>query len=202
MAFTLPALDYAPGALAARGMSQETLDYHHGKHHRAYVDALNALVAKDPALQGKTAEDLVLLARDKPDLAAVFNNAGQHLNHSLFWKSLSPAGGAVPPGLERKLTEDFGSVAAFKEAFKTAATTQFGSGWAWLALGQDGRLKVTKTPDAAGPLATGEGKPLLVLDVWEHAYYIDYRNRRPDFVANFLDRLANYAFAEAMLPAG
>ncbi len=199
MAFELPKLNFAQDALASKGMSQETFEFHYGKHHQTYITALNGLVEKDPALQGKSLEELVALSANKPDMVPVFNNAGQHLNHSLFWDSLSPKGGAVPPTLEKKLNEDFGSVAAFKDAFKTAATTQFGSGWAWLVLAPDGKLKVTKTPNAGGPLATGEGKTLLVIDVWEHAYYIDFRNRRPDFTTNFLDNLANYEFAEAQL---
>jgi len=132
-------------------------------------------------------------------LQAVFNNAGQHWNHCAFWESLSPNGGAMPGVLEKKITEDFGSVVKYKEAFKAAAVGQFGSGWAWLVLTRDGKLKITKTSNAATPLATGEGRVLLVLDVWEHAYYVDFRNRRPDFIDNFLNRLANYEGAAARL---
>jgi superoxide dismutase, Fe-Mn family len=197
--FTLPSLPFAPGALAARGMCQETLEFHHGKHHQAYVTALNGLVEKNDALKGKTLEEVIKLAHGRDDLTPVFNNAGQHWNHSFFWNSLSPEGGGIPGDLERKLVSDFGSVEKFKEAFKAAAVGQFGSGWAWLVLGKDGRLKVSKTANAGLPLATGEGKALLVLDVWEHAYYIDFRNRRPDFTENFLAKLANYAFAAQQL---
>lgn len=131
----------------------------------------------------------------------MFNNAGQHWNHNLFWQNLSASGGRLPGALEKKITEDFGGVDQFKEAFKTAAVGQFGSGWAWLVLADDGKLKVTKTPNGSNPLATGEGKALLGLDVWEHSYYLDFRNRRPDYVTNFLDKLANYEFAEATLKA-
>jgi Fe-Mn family superoxide dismutase len=199
MTFSLPALPYAPAALAERGMSQETLELHHGKHHQAYVTALNGFVEKNADLAGKSLEEIVAFANGKPDLAPVFNNAGQHWNHIHFWQALSPNGGNLPGKLEAKIVEDFGSVDAFKESFKTAATTQFGSGWAWLVLGDDGKLKTTKTPNGSNPLAAGEGKVLLGLDVWEHSYYVDFRNRRPDYVSNFLDKLANYEFAEANL---
>lgn len=201
MAFELPSLPFSIGALADAGMSAETLEFHHGKHHQAYVTALNGFVDKDPALAGLSLEDIIRHVNGKPELAPVFNNAGQHWNHILFWNNLSPKGGRIPDSLEKKLTEDFGSVAAFKDAFKAAATGQFGSGWAWLVLDAGGKLKVTKTANGSNPIATNEGKALLGLDVWEHSYYIDFRNRRPDYVSNFLDRLANYEFAEAALNA-
>jgi Fe-Mn family superoxide dismutase len=190
MAFELPTLNYAKTALGAKGMCEETLDLHHGKHHQAYVTALNGFVAADASLAGKSLDEIV-----KATAAAggpVFNNAGQHWNHILFWENMSATGGGIPGALEKKLVEDFGSVQAFKDAFKTAATTQFGSGWAWLILGTDGKLKCTKTPNGSNPLATGEGKALLGCDVWEHSYYLDFRNRRPDYVQNWLDNLANY----------
>ncbi|MBM3093999.1 superoxide dismutase [Ensifer canadensis] len=199
MAFELPSLPFSTGALAEAGMSAETLEFHHGKHHQAYVTALNGFVEKDQTLAGLSLEDIVRHANGKAELAPVFNNAGQHWNHILFWNNLSPKGGRIPDSLEKKIVEDFGSVAAFKDAFKTAATSQFGSGWAWLVLDASGKLKVTKTANGSNPIATNEGKALLGLDVWEHSYYIDYRNRRPDYVSNFLDRLANYEFAEAEL---
>ena len=199
MAFELPALSYSHSALAERGMSQETLELHHDKHHQAYVTALNGFVEGKAALQGKSLEEIIAFSRDKADLAPVFNNAGQHWNHIHFWNALSPNGGGIPGGLEAKLVESFGSVDDFKTAFKTAANTQFGSGWAWLIQKADGSLGVTKTPNGVNPLATGEGTALLGLDVWEHSYYVDFRNRRPDYVTNFLDKLANYEFAEANL---
>jgi Fe-Mn family superoxide dismutase len=200
MAFQLPPLPYSTNALAARQMCQETLELHHGKHHQAYVTALNGFVEKNPALQGKSLEDIIKLSYNNPDLAPVFNNAGQHWNHILFWQAMSPTeGGKIPGRLEQKLISDFGSVAAFKEAFKAAGVGQFGSGWAWLVLAPDGKLKVTKTPNGSNPLATGEGKALLGCDVWEHSYYLDFRNRRPDYLQNWLDNIANYEFALAQL---
>ena len=199
MSFTLPPLPFAANALGERGMSQETLELHHGKQHQAYVPALNGLVEKNVALQGKSLEELIKLSYGKDDLAPVFNNAGQHWNHSVFWESLSPDGGGIPGVLEKKLEADFGGVAKFKELFKATALGQFGSGWAWLILAPDGKLKIVKTGNAGTPLATGEGKVLLVLDVWEHAYYVDFRNRRPDFTDNFLNKLANYEHAASKL---
>ena len=199
MAFELPALPYSVSALAARGMCQETLELHHGKHHQAYVTALNGFVEKDASLQGETLEAIVKRSNNNAQMAGVFNNAGQHWNHLLFWQNMSPNGGGIPGKLEAKLIADFGSVQAFKDAFKTAATTQFGSGWAWLVLTPSGKLACTKTPNGSNPLATGEGRALLGCDVWEHSYYLDFRNRRPDYVTNWLDKLANYEFAAAQL---
>jgi Fe-Mn family superoxide dismutase len=199
MAFQLPNLPYSHNALAARGMCQETMELHHDKHHQAYVTALNGFVEKDAKLQGKSLEELVKLSHGKADMAGVFNNAGQHWNHTLFWQAMSPNGGGIPGKLEQKIIADLGSVQAFKDAFKAAGGSQFGSGWAWLVVGSDGKLKVTKTPNGSNPLATGEGKALLGCDVWEHSYYLDFRNRRPDYLSNWLDKLANYEFAAAQL---
>lgn len=197
MAFELPALPYAKNALVGVGVSEETLDLHHGKHHQAYVTALNGFVEKDDALKGKTLEEIILATAKTG--GPVFNNAGQHWNHVLFWQVHSPNGGKIPGMLEKKLVEDFGSVDQFKEAFKQAGITQFGSGWAWLVLGKDGKLAVTKTANGSNPLAEGQGKALFGVDVWEHAYYLDFRNRRPDFLQNFLDKVANYEFVEEQL---
>lgn len=199
MAFELPALPYSYNALAAKGMCQETLELHHDKHHQAYVTALNNFVEAKPELQGKSLDEIILSVKGDPAQAPVFNNAGQHWNHILFWQNLSSNGGAIPPALEAKIKEDLGSVEAFKEEFKKAATTQFGSGWAWLVLNPNGKLAVTKTANGSNPLAEGQGTALLDLDVWEHAYYLDFRNRRPDYITNYLDKLANYEFAEAQL---
>lgn len=202
MAFELPALPYPKNALASKGMCEETLELHHDKHHQAYVTALNGFVEKNDALKGKSLEELVKFSHGKEDLTPVFNNAGQHWNHILFWQAMSPqSGGKIPGALERKISEDFGSVQQFKDAFKAAAVGQFGSGWGWLVLGNDGKLKVTKTLNGSNPLATGEGRALLGCDVWEHSYYLDFRNRRPDYVQNWLDKLANYEFAEQQLKA-
>jgi len=199
MSFTLPTLPFSTNALAARGMCQETLELHHGKHHQTYVTALNGFVEKNDALKGKSLEEIIKYSYGKEDLVPVFNNSGQVWNHNVFWESLSPTGGGIPGALEKKLVEDFGGVDKFKETFKATALGQFGSGWAWLVLGNDGKLKITKTANANTPLATGDGKVLLVLDVWEHAYYVDFRNRRPDFTDNFLNNLANYEAAAAKL---
>jgi len=199
MAFELPPLPYSANALEAAGMCQETLELHHGKHHQAYVTALNGFVESKPELQGKSLDEIILAVKGDATQAPVFNNAGQHWNHILFWKNLSPTGGKLPGKLAAKIDEDLGGLDAFKAAFKQAATTQFGSGWAWLVLDKSGKLAITKTPNGANPLSEGQGKALLGLDVWEHAYYLDFRNRRPDYVSNYLDKLANYEFAEAEL---
>jgi Fe-Mn family superoxide dismutase len=199
MAFTLPDLPYSHNALAERGMCQETLELHHDKHHQAYVTALNGFVEKDPQLQGKSLEEIITLSHGKADMAPVFNNAGQHWNHILFWENMSPQGGGIPGALEQKITADLGGVQKFKDDFKAAAVGQFGSGWAWLVQGADGKLKITKTPNGSNPLATGEGTALLGIDVWEHSYYLDFRNRRPDYVSNWLDKIANYEYAASKL---
>ena len=159
MAFELPNLPYSHAALAARGMQQETLELHHDKHHQAYVTALNGFVEKTPDLQGKSLEEIVHMSHGKPDMAPVFNNAGQHWNHILFWENMSPNGGQIPGPLESKLAADFGSVQAFKDAFKAAAVGQFGSGWAWLVQGADGKLKVTKTPNGSNPSPRRRHRP-------------------------------------------
>ena len=199
MAFELPTLNYSKTALGAKGMCEETLDLHHGKHHMAYVTALNGFVANDASLAGKSLEEIVTSTYNDAAKAPVFNNAGQHWNHILFWQCMSPNGGKIPPKLQAKIDSDLGGTDKFKDAFKAAGVSQFGSGWAWLVLGPDGKLKVTKTPNGSNPLATGEGKVLLACDVWEHSYYLDFRNRRPDYLANWLDNLANYEYAEAQL---
>lgn len=199
MAFELPNLTYEHSALASRGMSQETLELHHDKHHQAYVTALNGFVEKHADLQGKSLEEIINLTYQDEDRAGVFNQAGQHWNHIHFWNALSPTGGGIPGKLEARIKSDFGMIEDFKQAFTAAAVGQFGSGWAWLIQKADGTLAVTKTPNGVNPLATGEGTALLGLDVWEHSYYVDFRNRRPDYVTNFLDNLANYEFAESNL---
>lgn len=201
MTFELGQLPFAENALSRAGMSEETLQFHHGKHHQTYVNTLNDLVAANPALQGKTLEELILLAAKDEALTPVLNNAGQHYNHTMFWNSLSPTGGKMSETFEARIVKDFGSVDNFKAEFKKAATTQFGSGWAWLVLDKNDKLVITKTANAKSPLSEGQGKALLVVDVWEHAYYIDFRNRRPDFVDNFLNKLANYDFAEQQINA-
>ena len=196
MSFELPGLPYANDALAPY-MSSETLDFHHGKHHQTYVTNLNNLL-KDHELQSSSLEDIVVKTSKDASMAGIFNNAGQHWNHILFWQCMKPnGGGSIPSELEGRLNSDFGSVEQFKEAFIQAGTTQFGSGWAWLAI-DNGKLVVTKSPNASNPLVDGM-KPILGCDVWEHSYYIDYRNRRPDYLKAFLDSLVNWEFVASQL---
>ncbi|MCK8783767.1 superoxide dismutase [Roseomonas sp. NAR14] len=203
MAFSLPPLPYDTSALAASGMCQETLELHHGKHHQAYVTALNGFV-ESKGLAGKSLEEIVKGSYGKDDAAPVFNNAGQHWNHILFWQVMKPGGGgdSLPGKIGPKIEQDFGSLAQFKEQFKAAGIGQFGSGWAWLILDPAGKLKITKTPNGSNPLATGEGTPLLGVDVWEHSYYVDFRNRRPDYLQNFMDKLINWEVVEGFLQNG
>jgi len=188
----LPPLPYAENALDPV-ISARTIGFHHGKHHQRYVDTLNELIAgKD--LAGLSLAKLVVETAGKPDQAAIFNNAAQTWNHTFYWHSLRPNGGGEPPAALKKLIEaSFGNLDACKKELATAATTQFGSGWAWLVL-DAGALKVVKTGNAETPLTRGV-KPLLTIDVWEHAYYLDYQNRRPDYVNAVLDKLINWGFA-------
>ena len=196
MSFELPSLPYANDALAPY-MSAETLDFHHGKHHQTYVTNLNNLL-KEHELQSFSLEDIVVKTSKDASMAGIFNNAGQHWNHILFWQCMKPnGGGSIPSELEGRLNSDFGSVEQFKEAFIQAGTTQFGSGWAWLAI-DNGKLVVTKSPNASNPLVDGM-KPILGCDVWEHSYYIDYRNKRPDYLKAFLDSLVNWEFVASQL---
>ena len=198
MAFTLPDLPYAIDALAPY-MSQETLEFHNGKHHAAYVTNLNKLV-EGTDLEGKSLEEVILAVAGDASKAGVFNNAAQVWNHSFYWQCIKPGGGGAPTGaLAKKIAADFGSFEAFSEQFKTAGATQFGSGWAWLVL-DGGTLKITKTANADLPLAHGQ-KALLTMDVWEHAYYLDYQNRRPDYMTTYLDKLVNWDFVAANLAA-
>ena len=195
MSFELPSLSYANDALAPY-MSAETLDFHHGKHHQTYVTNLNNLL-KDNELQGASLEDIVIKSSKDASMAGIFNNAGQHWNHILFWQCMKPnGGGSIPSELETRLNSDFGSIDQFKEAFIQAGTTQFGSGWAWLAI-DNGKLVVTKSANASNPLVDGM-KPILGCDVWEHSY-IDYRNKRPDYLKAFLDSLVNWEFVASQL---
>ncbi|HMK43534.1 MAG TPA: Fe-Mn family superoxide dismutase [Dissulfurispiraceae bacterium] len=188
----LPPLPYAESALAPV-ISANTISFHYGKHHKAYVDNLNKLIV-GTEFADMTLEQVVMGSAGKPDKAAIFNNAAQVWNHTFYWRSLSPKGGGEPPvALKNKIEADFGSVDACKKELATAAVTQFGSGWAWLVL-DGGKLKVVKTANAELPLTKGM-KPLLTIDVWEHAYYLDYQNRRPDYVNAVLDKLINWGFA-------
>ncbi|NLA34179.1 MAG: superoxide dismutase [Actinobacteria bacterium] len=189
MAFELPALPYAIDALAPH-ISQETLEFHHGKHHNAYVTTLNNLIAGTDN-ENKSLEEIILSAEAGP----LFNNAAQVWNHTFYWNSMSPNGGGEPTGeLAEKINAAFGSLDGFKEQFTQAGMTQFGSGWAWLVVNDAGDLEITKTPNAELPLTSGK-KALLTMDVWEHAYYIDFRNARPTYIETFLTHLINWDFA-------
>jgi Fe-Mn family superoxide dismutase len=191
MRFDLPPLPFDRDALAPH-ISGETLDFHHGKHHRKYVDTLNGLV-QATEWQGRQLEDLVREAE-----GAVFNNAAQVLNHTFFWSCLSPTGGGAPgSAVADALSGVFGSVERFKEEFTASALGQFGSGWAWLVKGRDGRLRVEATLNAGTPVRAGD-TPVLTCDVWEHAYYIDYRNSRGDFLDAFF-KLVNWDFVAGNL---
>jgi superoxide dismutase, Fe-Mn family len=196
MAISLPDLPYAKDALAPY-ISANTLDYHHGKHHKTYVDNLNKLIAGTD-LEGKTLDEIIKIAAKDPSKAGIFNNAAQIWNHSFYWQCLKPQGGGAPAGaVAAKINATFGSYDKLVDELKNAGVTQFGSGWAWLVLdGND--LKITKTPNADTPLVHGQ-KALLTIDVWEHAYYLDYQNRRPDYLTAVIQNLINWDFVNANL---
>jgi Fe-Mn family superoxide dismutase len=204
MAFELPALPYPRDALEPY-ISASTLDFHHGKHHKTYVDTLNRLVEDKPEAE-MSLEEIIVATHHDDSKTMIFNNAAQVWNHNFFWSCLNKEGGGEPEGdLKKAIGHDFGGVDKFAKEFKEAATTQFGSGWAWLVF-DAGRLKVIKTANAVNPIAGGQ-TALATCDVWEHAYYLDYQNRRPDFVQAFLDNLINWDFvaenfAKAMEKAG
>ncbi len=188
MSFTLPALPYAKDALVPH-ISAETLEYHYGKHHQAYLNNLNNLIPGSP-FEKLSLEEILLKSS-----GAIFNNSAQVWNHTFYWESLSPNGGHAPKGqLADAINQTFGSFEKFKEAFTQKATTNFGSGWTWLVKNKSGQLEIINTSNAANPMTDGH-KPLITCDVWEHAYYIDYRNARPKYVEAFF-ALANWAFAE------
>ena len=196
MNFTLPKLDYSNNALAPI-MSEETLDLHHGKHHQTYITNLINFI-KDTDMDKMSLEEIILKSFQDKSKIGIFNNASQHWNHNLFWKCMKPnGGGQMPPKLEKRIVTDFGSVDNFKKEFKQAGITQFGSGWCWLSI-DNGKLVVSKTANAANPLVD-KMKPILGCDVWEHSYYIDYRNRRPEYLDKFMDKLVNWDFVESQL---
>lgn len=196
MAITLPDLPYAKNALEPH-ISARTLEFHHDKHHKAYVDNANKLI-EGTDLAPLDLEAIIKKLAGDPSKAAVFNNAAQVWNHSFYWKCMKPSGGGAPTGaIDQKIKADFGNYEKFLEEFKNAGATQFGSGWAWLVL-DGGSLKITKTPNAENPMVHGM-KPLLVVDVWEHAYYLDYQNRRPDYLTTFADKLISWDFVNSCL---
>lgn len=190
---TLPPLPYAENALDPV-ISERTLGIHHGKHHKTYVDNLNKLIT-DTELAGLTLQEIISTTAGQANKAGIFNNASQIWNHTFYWNSLSQEGGGEPPLiLKQKIENSFGDLNSCKKELATAAMTQFGSGWAWLVMNGD-NLEVTKTANAGSPLSKGI-KPLLVIDVWEHAYYLDYENRRVDYVNAVIEKLINWGFAE------
>ena len=190
MSFTLPDLPYPYDALQPY-MSRETLEFHHDKHHLAYVNTGNNLL-KGSELEGKSVEEVVTGSYGKNQ--ALFNNAGQHYNHIHFWKWMKPGGGGtkIPGALAKAIDSDLGGYDKFKADFVAAGTTQFGSGWAWVSV-KDGKLAISKTPNGENPLIHG-AKPILGVDVWEHSYYIDYRNARPKYLEAFVDSLINWDY--------
>jgi Fe-Mn family superoxide dismutase len=196
---SLPPLPYAENALEPV-ISAKTLSFHHGKHHKTYVETTNKLIV-GTELADRPLEDIVIATAGKSDRVNIFHNAAQAWNHHFYWQSLQPKGGGSPPAaLKHKMEESFGSVDACKKELSSSAVAQFGSGWAWLVL-EGTRLKVVKTADADTPLTQG-AKPLLAIDVWEHAYYLDYQNRRADHVNALIDKLLNWEFAERNLAGG
>jgi Fe-Mn family superoxide dismutase len=196
MSITLPSLPYETDALAPY-IHRETLEFHHGKHHNAYVTNANKLL-EGMDLAEKDLESIIKAAANDTSLVGVFNNAAQVWNHSFYWNCMKPGGGGLPSGpVADKINSDFGSYEAFVAQFKTAGATQFGSGWAWLIL-KDERLEIMKTSNADTPIAKGL-KPLLTVDVWEHAYYLDYQNRRPDYLSAFVEHLINWDFVNAQM---
>ena len=196
MAILLPELPYAKNALAPY-VSEKTLEFHYGKHHNAYVVNANKLI-EGTELAEERIEDIIKKTAGDASRVGIFNNAAQVWNHTFYWQCMKPNGGGLPYGLiAEKINADFGSYEKFVEEFKNAGVAQFGSGWAWLVL-KDDALKITKTANADTPIAQGT-TPLLVVDVWEHAYYLDYQNRRPDYLSAFVENLINWDFVNACL---
>ena len=199
MAFELPDLPYAHDALSEFGMSKETLEFHHDLHHKAYVDNGNKLI-EGTEWANKSLEEIIVGTYQAGSVAqnGIFNNASQHWNHVQFWEMMGPGGNNMPSELSSALNENFGSVDKFKEDFCAAGAGQFGAGWCWLVKDKDGSLKVTKTENGVNPLCFGQ-IGLLGCDVWEHSYYIDFRNKRPDYLSNFLDKLVNWEYVAGQL---
>ncbi|MGE6698126.1 superoxide dismutase [Hyphomonas sp. NPDC076900] len=197
MAFTLPDLPYPRNALAPH-ISEETLNFHYGKHHQAYVTNLNGLV-EGTDLAGKSLEEVIKISAADKSKAGIFNNSAQVWNHTFYWHSMRPDGGGKPHGKVAELIErDLGGYDNFVKEFKQAGATQFGSGWAWLSY-KGGKLVISKTPNAETPLTEEGTTPLMTMDVWEHAYYLDYQNRRPDYIDTFLNSLVNWDFVNQNL---
>lgn len=194
--FQLPALPFSREDLEPH-ISARTLEFHHGKHHNAYVTNANKLI-EGTEFAEMAAEDIIRKTAADADKTAIFNNCAQAWNHAFYWNCLDAKGGGKPFGpIAEKIDEDLGGYESFAQAFKAAGATQFGSGWAWLVL-DDGKLKIVKTSNAGNPLSMNQ-KPLLTVDVWEHAYYLDYQNRRPDYLTTFVDKLINWDFVNSLL---
>lgn len=198
MAYELPDLPYAYDALDPY-ISAKTLEFHHDKHHAAYVTNYNKMV-EEAGMADKSIEEVIKTVYNDSSKGGIFNNGAQAWNHTFFWNSMKPGGGGAPTGaVAEKINSDLGGYEQFKEAFKKAAATQFGSGWAWLVL-DNGTLKIVNSPNAVNPIALGQ-TPLLTLDVWEHAYYLDYQNKRPDFIDAFINNLINWDFVNEQMAA-
>jgi superoxide dismutase, Fe-Mn family len=196
MTITLPELPFEKDSLAPF-ISEKTIDFHYGKHHNTYVNNLVKLI-ENTDLETETLENIIKKTVGDSSREGIFNNAAQVWNHTFYWNSISPSGGGIPTGsIAEKIKADFGSVEKFVEEFKNAGLNQFGSGWAWLIL-KEGKLEVTKTSNADTPFAHGV-KPLLTVDVWEHAYYLDYQNKRVEYLENFIKNLINWEFADSLL---
>ncbi len=197
MTITLPDLPYGRSDLAPH-ISEQTLDFHYGKHHQAYVDKLNKMIDGGP-LANVALEEIIHDAVGDSAKAGVFNNAAQVWNHTFYWNSMAPKGGGAPTGdIALAIKDTFGGLDGFKEEFANAGAAQFGSGWAWL-VAKDGKLEIRKTPNAETPLTDQSCKPLLTMDVWEHAYYLDFQNKRPAYIETFIDKLINWDFANQNL---
>ena len=199
MTLTLSDLPYSHDALASNGMSKETLEYHHDIHHKAYVDNGNKLL-KNTAWENKKIEDIIVGTYDSNNIVqnGIFNNVSQHWNHEQFWQMMSPKKVNIPSELENELINSFQSIEKFKEQFSAAGATQFGSGWCWLVKDKDNNLKITKTENGVNPICFGQ-TALLGCDVWEHSYYIDFRNKRPVYLSNFLENLVNWEYVASKL---
>ena len=196
MSFELPKLDYSKSSLSPI-MSEETLDLHHGKHHQTYITNLNNFI-KDTDMLNMSLEEIITNSSKDKSKKGIFNNASQHWNHIMFWKCMKPnGGGQMPEKLKKRIETDFGSTDEFKKQFIQAGITQFGSGWCWLSI-NNGKLIVSKTPNAENTLIQNM-KPILACDVWEHSYYVDYKNRRPEYLENFYEKLINWEFVESQL---
>jgi Fe-Mn family superoxide dismutase len=199
MTLTLSDLPYSHDALASNGMSKETLEYHHDIHHKAYVDNGNNLL-KNTAWENKKIEDIIVGTYDSNNIVqnGIFNNVSQHWNHEQFWQMMTPKKVNIPSELENELINSFQSIEKFKEQFSAAGATQFGSGWCWLVKDKDNNLKITKTENGVNPICFGQ-TVLLGCDVWEHSYYIDFRNKRPVYLSNFLENLVNWEYVASKL---